>query len=488
MFGMRISADRNSKRLEREVASGAVTLRSTPNEIYFDSESRCFLRCIMCRGTAERNRGWVQPTANEISGKSLERFRKLGRVMAAARHIRLTGSGETLLCPDLSRMLTTARRKRVYTSLATNGLLIDDDMAVMLIRSGLGELVVSVDAAGKETYERIRRGARWETLRTALDTFNRAKRASGSQFPRLVFSGNFSRYNIEDLPGFIDVAAAYGAAGVYVFKTMFFDAGLKDHDLTHFPELTYHNYLEARKRASRHGLTFCNWLVHDRELDECRRIETAEAGAPDRTDQPLDSAEVLQRCEFPWTGLRVEMNGSVRACCAESILLGNIDEQPFEEIWNGPPARTMRRLFLEGRPPEGCQNCSRMTKSNDLATTDAVPTGSELRGFLDSPGEGDVLSGIANVRGWVLDPFDISGVSVFVDGRNSGDAVWGLGRPDVIAAHPGIPPGHKPGFMFSLDTGSFTNGYHLLHVRATDTRGREQDRFHTTMRTINSGS
>ena len=141
------------------MADGVVEVRSHPNEIYFDIESRCPLRCIMCKCTAERKRGWRQPAVAEIAGKSLARFRKLASVLAAAKHIRLTGSGETLLCPDLPEILDITRQLGVFTSFATNGLLIDRDTALMLIRTRLGELVVSVDATSKETYERIRIGS-----------------------------------------------------------------------------------------------------------------------------------------------------------------------------------------------------------------------------------------------------------------------------------------------------------------------------------------
>ena len=471
------------------MADGALTLRSHPNEIYFDCESRCFLRCVMCRGTADRKRGWEEPTADEVAGVSLARFRKLERVMATARHIRLTGTGETLLCPDLPVILDIARRNRVFTSLATNGLLIDADMAAMLIRKGLGEIVVSVDAACKETYEKIRPGASWETLLEALVTLDRARKEVGGSSPRLIFSGNFSQLNIEELPGFINLAATYGAAGVYVFKTMFFDSSLKQHDLSHFPEMTYRCYLEAVDLAKHHGLTFSNWLVREKELNEYRRTTASDcsiAGEASGTGGGrLVPSQILQRCSFPWTGLRVEMNGRVRVCCAQSILLGNIDEQPFEEIWNSPAAQAMRRLFLEGRPPEGCRNCSLITESNDLATTDAIPTAFERQGYLDSPAEGETCGKELTIRGWIFNPIDIAGISVYVDGLFHRHARCSLERPDVISSHPGLPRDARPGFSCTIDTASLENGYHLLHLRILDNRGEARDRFHTTVRIAN---
>ena len=53
----------------------------------------------------------------------------------------------------------------------------------------------------------------------------------------------------------------------------------------------------------------------------------------------------------------VESDGNCRVCCFTSPHVGNLNEQSFEEIWNGEPLQKLRRSFLDGDPPEGCRTC-----------------------------------------------------------------------------------------------------------------------------------
>lgn len=51
-------------------------------------------------------------------------------------------------------------------------------------------------------------------------------------------------------------------------------------------------------------------------------------------------------------------DGDIRACCRNSIPLGNITEQRLPEIWEGARRAEMRRRLGIGETPEGCANCA----------------------------------------------------------------------------------------------------------------------------------
>jgi len=67
-------------------------------------------------------------------------------------------------------------------------------------------------------------------------------------------------------------------------------------------------------------------------------------------------------------------------------------------------------------------------------------------GVLDFPAGYVLAQGEFTVAGWAIGPAEISGVEIFIDGIHAGDAVIGLGRPDVAAKFPGSRVAATSGF------------------------------------------
>jgi len=60
-------------------------------------------------------------------------------------------------------------------------------------------------------------------------------------------------------------------------------------------------------------------------------------------------------CRMLWRGLLVRTNGDVYFCCLNKYPIGNLREQTFDEIWNGPIATEARRVMIEGGFPDICK-------------------------------------------------------------------------------------------------------------------------------------
>ncbi len=197
--------DQNAGRIEREIRTGQDRVRSFPNDIFFSTEHRCNLRCLMCVSTADRKRGVVPLADRQLPALTLARFGKLEPQVPYWREVRLTGTGETLLSPDLPRILELLAPHPAVSSFATNGLLLDRQKAELLVRLGLNRVIISMDAACAETYERIRVGGKWETLLEGVKTLVQVKRDSGSRLPEIFYYGTFRRDNIEELQDMVAV-------------------------------------------------------------------------------------------------------------------------------------------------------------------------------------------------------------------------------------------------------------------------------------------
>ena len=93
-------------------------------------------------------------------------------------------------------------------------------------------------------------------------------------------------------------------------------------------------------------------------------------------------------------------------------------------------------------------------------------------GGLETPSQGQTVSGTINVGGWFLDGSGVSKIEVLVDGVVNGTATYGNARTDVGAAYPGYK-NNNCGYKYALDTTKLSNGSHSLVIRETGVNGKQ---------------
>ena len=63
-------------------------------------------------------------------------------------------------------------------------------------------------------------------------------------------------------------------------------------------------------------------------------------------------------CAAPWRGLHINPQGSVKTCCAgDPNMLGNLNNQPIEQILNSKLLAEIRTELSQGRAHKYCSNC-----------------------------------------------------------------------------------------------------------------------------------
>lgn len=68
-------------------------------------------------------------------------------------------------------------------------------------------------------------------------------------------------------------------------------------------------------------------------------------------DAPADASERENFCYYPFLQLLLQPTGVVSPCCwNQSINLGKVPDQTFEQIWNGETLRKLRKEFIDGKP------------------------------------------------------------------------------------------------------------------------------------------
>jgi hypothetical protein len=97
-------------------------------------------------------------------------------------------------------------------------------------------------------------------------------------------------------------------------------------------------------------------------------------------------------------------------------------------------------------------------------------------GAIDSPTEGQTVSGVVRVSGFVLDMNAVQDIEVLVDGVAVNSAQLYLPRIDVLQMFPTYAgsPTAQPGFITSFLASNYANGPHTVQIRVTESASQAQ--------------
>ena len=180
-----------------EIRNRQVCLESMPTVFNLSNSRVCNLSCIMCNRKSRRhNPKVIEKTAREVFNH-----------LQAAKKIVLTGMGDPFARPDTRDILINFdnRDSDVRFDIITNALLLPKYWEKVR-RQKFGNLLISADAATKETYEKIRIGGTWENLLESLALVKENK----DRFSSVTINMTVMRYNYREIPAFIDFAESYG--------------------------------------------------------------------------------------------------------------------------------------------------------------------------------------------------------------------------------------------------------------------------------------
>ena len=97
-------------------------------------------------------------------------------------------------------------------------------------------------------------------------------------------------------------------------------------------------------------------------------------------------------------------------------------------------------------------------------------------GAIDSPTDGQTVSGVVRVSGFVLDMSSVDRIDILVDGVLVNSAEMNLPRIDLLELFPAYAgsPTAQPGFLSSFLAGNYTEGQHTVAVRVTESDSQAQ--------------
>lgn len=292
---------RNARLVKRAMLATGRDEAPLPEIVQIESTNICNAKCVFCpRDEMERRQGIMDMA---LFRKIVDECAELG-----IAHLRMHNYGEPFVDRALVEKVRYAKERGIpQVGMISNGSLLTEKAARGMIEAGLDAINISVDASGKETFERTRVGLKYDKVIGNIERLLELRREAGTTRPKLILS--FVRQNnSEDERAFIE---------------------------------------HWRHRADKIHITdLHNWAgtLHQR-------------------------SDVNYPCYRPWLTFTALWDGRVALCCADfdgRTILGDLRTSTIREIWNSEAYRAVRREHLQSGGPAICRSCDLPKKDSPL--------------------------------------------------------------------------------------------------------------------------
>ncbi|MEW6665082.1 MAG: radical SAM protein [Thermodesulfobacteriota bacterium] len=253
--------------------------------------------------------------------------------------VKLTG-GEPLLYEEIAGLFSFFERNgRIHVYLETNGTLIDDEMVTRFKSAPMAQVSVSLDAAEEEIHDRIR-GVKG-SFRKVVEGL---QLLSGAGLNLQIIMTLQAR-NRDQIPGLVSMARDLGASSLKINPLMPCGRGIQ---------------------AFGHGQNL--------QIEELRRLyawteqELSQAGDMEIQFDLPPAFKTIHEIKRTGLGecrilniLGILANGEISMCgigqAAESLRIGNVQENSISHVWGNSPLLRDLRVSLPGKLKGICGRC-----------------------------------------------------------------------------------------------------------------------------------
>lgn len=313
-----------------------------PRQLEMEITTHCVRHCIHCEHTywSRESQPRQQLSYEEIVGV-LKQFPGL-------RWASLVGEGSSFEHNEIARLIRYLKERDIMCYMPDHLCDWTDETVRLAVEEDMDGIILSLDAATKETYERIKKGCSFDKAIGNLKKIVEEKKRKKTPLPEITFNFIAMKDNLHEIPDYVDLIAGIG-------KREDFGAGsrigivrlLAFKQILHLQveDIPKEIVEETQERARKHDM-FVSFT-----------------GTNVREDLPSPS------CCMAWMEPYIFMPGYISQCCAVFIsnnrnfirkhAFGNVFEQDFREIWNNEAYTRMR--YTINKPdapiPIQCAGC-----------------------------------------------------------------------------------------------------------------------------------
>lgn len=165
----------------------------------FDITKNCNLKCKYC-GAKEGCNKRIYNHNNEMNSLEIKSYLEMAKTVGC--RILVIAGGEPLVREDLLEILRYSIGLGYSSSILTNGMLITDETAYQLSKSGVSYVRVSMESADKEQYEEYRGKGTFEKFKSAIQNLKQYDIVTG-------IGVTIYEENIDDIDNIIDFCLKY---------------------------------------------------------------------------------------------------------------------------------------------------------------------------------------------------------------------------------------------------------------------------------------
>jgi len=279
-----------------------------PISVSTEPTTRCNLSCPEC------------PTGIDKLGRKggdmpLNRFIQIiDEVSPTTFTVLVHFQGEPLMNPNIFEMIGYASSRRMISEMATNAMLIDEEVSKQLINSGLKKIVITIDSPIEREFGFYRRGGKLGGVIEGIKHIQQARRDKNSRYPLVVVELLALKGNVDQIKEFVGLCKKLNVDGIRV-KT------------AHLLNLD-----DAENKVPM-GTKYSRYKV-------------ANDGSIALKGNGSSS------CSAPWFKLSVTHDGWVVPCCfdkSSTFIMGTIITQTIREIWFSHHYNNFRRRLIRNR-------------------------------------------------------------------------------------------------------------------------------------------
>ena len=271
-----------------------------PRFFEVETVNACNARCAMCTIA-----DWKKRDSYLMSDEVWKKFiSEIKQYADWIDRVNVSRDGEPLLDRKLEQKIRSLKKANIrYVTFATNASLLNKERALSLLDSGLDDIMFSVDAARQETFERIRKGLKFDQVVNNCLNFIKIrndKRYKTTVRVRMVLQDK----NRDELKEWFDYWKAQVAIQDRVYAK---------------PAHSWGNQLK--------GYTGITKSLKKKEYDS-------------------------QPCVSLWSTMVIKVNGDVPLCPVDfkcKFRMGNIAEDSIREIWNSKLLNEARDKLIFGQ-------------------------------------------------------------------------------------------------------------------------------------------
>lgn len=377
-----------------------------PLEIFLEISNVCDLKCAMCGIFSALDQNRFTYLKEEERGFFNGKHQSLEKLLEHALLVHCFGYGEPTIYPQFKEVIDYISQYNVLIDFFTNGMHLTEELCEFLVKKNVFRVYVSFSGVTKEDYENIYLGGNFETVLSNIKRLAQTKEKYHSVYPQIEINSLAFQHHVDNIINFIDLMADHGVNYISLKPIETSDTlpQLNPHIALMRPWKEGELLKQAKLRASQRNIYFDAshfievMIVNSEEefnlkkhallqkqetiipITEFKQLSKTlkpfpskiEAISTTYSDQDIESylelrepnVHIEQPCFEPFKTFYVKRDGKVKPCCFSNkfenrfTTLGDINQIPAEEIWQGTLFQTVQKGILTNKYPlKICKYC-----------------------------------------------------------------------------------------------------------------------------------